>query len=382
MGCLFFEGIDEIKTEVNKNKAVVFIKDLVFYGPTVNKIAGKLKYLIRHFDDPLDIEIRIKAKKIKDMPTIMVLEYILYYSLKNSCHKISIRFNPISKLYNASFLNNSLVGKFIGSNQSYARAKNDFIKAFESPNTIITNYHYRKLIKNNDKKKDNLNTAYSELSFFLKQRVDYEDSENYCEAITELCANALDHTESDCILSMECSNAIGDLSKKKFSILSVVVSNVSDTLFFDTLKKQHISNEKRFTLLDEALKCHGNYIKDDSEYSADRFYMVSAFQNKISTREQQTDSGGGTGLFKTINNILGNTHADDCYMLSGKEILLLKEDKILPENGSIGFNSEHNYISKIPDEDMFAESGMYFNGTMVYLMLVLNKKEDAINEKN
>ena len=93
MGCLFFEGIDEIKTEVNKNKAVVFIKDLVFYGPTVNKIAGKLKYLIRHFDDPLDIEIRIKAKKIKDMPTIMVLEYILYYSLKNSCHKISIRFN-------------------------------------------------------------------------------------------------------------------------------------------------------------------------------------------------------------------------------------------------------------------------------------------------
>ena len=37
MGCLFFEGIDEIKTEVNKNKAVVFIKDLVFYGPTYSE---------------------------------------------------------------------------------------------------------------------------------------------------------------------------------------------------------------------------------------------------------------------------------------------------------------------------------------------------------
>ena len=54
----------------------------------------------------------------------------------------------------------------------------------------------------------------------------------------------------------------------------------------------------------------------------------------------------------------------------------LREDKIKPVNGYIGFNSEHNYISRVPDSDIFTNSGMYYNGTLIHLMLVLGEEEE------
>lgn len=374
---VFFNNIKEIPVEVHNNEIKLYIKELYFDGKNLGRLAGKLKYIINHYDDALSIKISIKSKHIQDMPTIVTFEYLIYYTLKLSNHVIKISFNPHLKEYFVNYLFDSLIGEYISSNKPNKKAREEFIEKFESPITMITLNHYRKLLKNNNKKNLTINTVYSELPPFLRQKMSNDKFiENYCEAITELCSNVLDHTQSDCILSIECGEAIWEGRDTKHNMLSVVVSNVSENLFYDSLKQQHMQRIKEFSLIDEALKHHRKFIECcENTYNEDRFYTVSAFQNTISTRDNQCGSGG-TGLMKTINNILGSTANDLCYILSGNEVLYLKEDKILPENGYIGFNTEHNYINGIPDEDMFTTSGMYFNGTIVHLMLVLDKESN------
>lgn len=372
---IFFKNISEERVKICNGKATIFVKNMHFNGNELNTLSKKLKYLI-NIKDHLEVKISIKSKIIADMPTIAVFEYLIYYSMKNSNHKFKIGFNPKQNDYNSNFLSYSIISEFIKSSCHFKKAKINYINKFESEETFITSNNYRKLIKNNSNKNDVLNSVASEINIFLKQKMtDYGYKEDYCESISELCANALDHTKSDCILSMISREAYKSSDNSKCHILSVVVSNISENLIFENLKKMHKSEKYSSSVLEEAMNNHkGFFGKAPLEYNEDRFYTVSIFQNGISTRENQSGSGG-TGLFKTINNILGRTSNDLCYVLSGSDILYLKEDKIMPNDGYIGFNTEHNYINKVPDEDMFCKSGMYYNGTLIYLMLVLDKED-------
>lgn len=370
----FFNNIEEKEIKLKKGRAIILIRDAAFGGRSVNTIAQKLKYIFNHYS-MIEIEISIKSRTINDMATITVLEYLIYYTIKKNQFKVKVKFRPNQIDYTSNFLEKSLIGKFIISTNSNKKASEEFIKEFENPATIIDERSFRKLLKNDENTKKSLNSVSSDISWFLKDKIDSVDfREDSCEAITELCANVLDHTSSDCIVSMECGRAIDKLKNARCRILSVVVSNVSQNLIYDRLAEYYEQGKVKFSQVDEAYKYHKDYFLAEN-YSQERFYMVSVFQKGVSTRENQLNSGG-TGLFKLIDNILGRTVGDNCYVLSGNNVLFLREDKIKPVNGYIGFNSEHNYISGVPDIDIFANSGMYYNGTLIHLMLVLGEEEE------
>ncbi|HAH93979.1 MAG TPA: hypothetical protein DCM01_09155 [Dielma fastidiosa] len=370
----FFKNIEEQEIKLKKGRAVILIRDAAFGGRSVNTIAQKLKYILNHYSK-IEIEICIKSRTINDMATITVLEYLIYYTIKKNEFIVKVKFRPNQIDYTSNFLENSLIGRFIQSTCSNKKASEQFIKEFESQKTIIGERSFRKLIKNDENTRKALNAVSSDISWFLKDKIDSADfREDSCEAITELCANVLDHTSSDCIVSMECGRAINKNKDARCRILSVVVSNVSQNLIYDRLAEYYVQGKVKFNQVDEAYKYHKDYFLD-GQYNKERFYMVSVFQKGVSTRENQYNSGG-TGLFKLIDSILGRTVGDNCYVLSGNNILFLREDKIKPVNGYIGFNSEHNYISRVPDSDIFTNSGMYYNGTLIHLMLVLGEEEE------
>ena len=371
MSSFILDNIVEIPIKVKNNSTMIIVRGNYFNGHVLNTLAGKIKFLMNNYDN-LSIKVLIRCRFISDMATITVMEYILYTLFKETDFRISISFRPDKKDYFCMYLFESILGKFINSNKSFILAKKNFVECFESEITQISTTHFRKVL-NNSKKEEILSKTYSELNFFLKQKIlDYSYKEDCLEAIMELCGNALEHTNSNCILSLECGEAY--INKNKVNVLTVVISNLSNNLFFDKLKDMHQNKKRKFDVLDKAFLSHKRAIFDENiSYNLNRFYMVSAFQNGVSTRENQCGSGG-TGLFKTINNILGKTVDDLCYFLSGEEVLFLKENLIIPSQDSyIGFNDTHNYISDMPDTNVFSSSGMYFNGTLIHLRFALGE---------
>ena len=104
--------------------------------------------------------------------------------------------------------------------------------------------------------------------------------------------------------------------------------------------------------------------------------MVSAFQKGVSSRLDQSDTGG-TGLLKIIYNILGKTDDNFCYILTSNKVLFLIEKFIQPKDETfIGFNEENDYLSAIPAKESLGKSVMSFGGTIFSLNLISDKEKN------
>lgn len=377
----FFKYIEEKEVKKYGNLYKIKIKGDSLDAQAMNDLAMPVKYIISHEING-KIRIEIKAKIIKDLATIVVFEYIIYLLLKYSDCSVSIRFRPSVIKYSQSYIDGSIVGDFINSNQSFILKRKDYIHNFESEAPYTNLHRYRKLIKNDknvNKKINNVSTdAYNFLQSQLKDEVYIEDC---VEVIGELCSNATEHTKEDCILTIECGYGL-DKKRQKKNILSIVVSNVSVNLFYQNILQASQQGRIKVKYLDKAKQNHKNhfgeivsdkyFIRYDEEY----FYMVSAFQKGVSSRLDQSDTGG-TGLLKIIYNILGKTENNFCYILTGNKVLFLIEKFIQPKDETfIGFNEENDYLSAIPAEESLGKSDMSFGGTIFSLNLITSKEKN------
>ena len=253
--------------------------------------------------------------------------------------------------------------------------RKDYIHNFESEVPYTNLHRYRKLIKNDKDVNKKINKVSTDAYNFLQNQLNDEAYIEDCvEVIGELCSNATEHTKEDCILTIECGYGLNEKKQKK-NILSIVVSNVSENLFYQNILHANKQGKIKVEYLDKAKQNHGHHFGEivSDEYSIrydeEYFYMVSAFQKGVSSRLDQSDTGG-TGLLKIIYNILGKTDDNFCYILTSNKVLFLIEEFIQPKDKTfIGFNEENDYLSAIPAKKSLGKSSMSFGGTIFSLNL-------------
>lgn len=383
---LFFKNINEAPVEIKKGSCKIIIKDASFGSVAVNALAEKIKYIIYN-NIKAEVKINIRSRTIADLATIVVFEYMVYYLLKSTECKVCITLMPDNLMYAKNFLTNSITYNFIKDNRNFKIKRKNFIKDFESEVPMINFHRYRKLLKNNNIKNETINKTSSDVYSFLKSILfDEEYIEDCVEAIGELCSNALEHTEYDCILTIECGIGLNKKNEER-NILSIVVSNVSENLFFYKLRDFHKNGYKNFNVINQALVNHRLFFGkplelsqdiDKIKYDEEYFYIVSAFQNGVSTRMNQ-EGTGGTGLLKLVYNILGKTENSFCYILTGNKVLFFIENLMNPvEDKFVGFNKNNDYLNSIPDAESLGTSAMTFGGTIFSLNLIT----DTEVEKN
>lgn len=383
---LFFKNINEAPVEIKKGSCKIIIRDASFGSVAINALAEKIKYIIYN-NIKAEVKINIRSRTIADLATIVVFEYMVYYLLKSTECKVCITIMPDNLMYAKNFLTNSITYNFIKDNRNFKIKRKNFIKDFESEVPMINFHRYRKLLKNNNIKNETINKTSSDVYSFLKSILsDEEYIEDCVEAIGELCSNALEHTEYDCILTIECGIGLNKKNEER-NILSIVVSNVSENLFFYKLRDFHKNGYKNFNVINQALVNHRLFFGkpleivqdiDKIKYDEEYFYIVSAFQNGVSTRMNQ-EGTGGTGLLKLVYNILGKTENSFCYILTGNKVLFFIENLMNPvEDKFVGFNKNNDYLNSIPDAESLGTSAMTFGGTIFSLNLIT----DTEVEKN
>lgn len=112
-------------------------------------------------------------------------------------------------------------------------------------------------------------------------------------------------------------------------------------------------------------------------YGDDEFFMLSAFQDRISGRPNEYLIGG-TGLPTLIKWLEVQADGNNCYVLSGRRKMqfirsLLEYD----EDHWIGMNHEHDFQHCAPDKHVFSTFPIYFPGTAYNLNFVM-ETENAL----
>lgn len=323
------------------------------------------------------IVILLKETEFYDKLPVLLFECVCYYLVKQLNCNVYI---------NSAFRKNILTEEVMLSSVNYLRhTKHYSLENFKKKfNLEISLKHYRKYF-NYEEYKDNkrLSVLYTDIFNFLKFSVDEDTSNKIAEVVTELVGNACEHAHSDCLLDLD----ITDNYQKKckdgnfrgnYYAINIGIVNYSSRLFYHDIRekiKLLSCNKKasgRYKTLLDALKNHKNFF--DDRYIEDYFYIVAAFQNKISGRIDNNVTGG-TGLKKLINSLQKNTDTSICYMQTGDTIFYFV-DKYLDYNPDnwIGFNNENNFLDKPPSVHIFRKSKTFIPGTAYNLSFVFERK--------
>ena len=143
-----------------------------------------------------------------------------------------------------------------------------------------------------------------------------------CEIVDELVDNILSHTIGLGIVDVAAVKVISKKDNDNYIHIMINVLNVSDNFLYTNIKESYTRNVNNF-------KSRSN-IKDyyesqreffaDPNYSENMFFMVSAFQRGVTTRN--INRIGGTGLNKSIMNFSKMSQKDlpenQSYVYSNK----------------------------------------------------------------
>ena len=235
-------------------------------------------------------------------------------------------------------------------------------------------HHYKKVCINSkeNKKSEYLSLLYDDICNFLKNNY---INQNYYEAlgetIAEIVGNCLEHSDTDTILDIKITRSYKDNNECKF--VNVTVISFTKEKFGEKLKQFIFNEEKGFNSSNEIVKEAYNIQckKFNNNYSIDNFLMVSAFQKNVTTRKN-SEGSGGKGLTRFIETLIDLSIDDFCYVMNGNTIIFLKKPFLkLNEDGTIGFNTENNYIENLPNSQTVVNSNKCFNGTIHNLSFIL-----------
>lgn len=264
------------------------------------------------------------------------------------------------------------------------RAK--FLEKFQSE---IYRGHYRQIFEPfNSDNLSSLSSAMTTIDTFLKSRnVAPEVALDVAEVVVELVGNALEHTNSHCLVDIDVA---GNYTKKiendpsqKYYGVNICVINFSSILLGSGIQKKMCCNPilmvdpaqaPRYNQLKAAYLNHLNFF--DKNYTEDDFFILSAFQHKISGRENDVINGG-TGLPRVIQSLENRSDAHSCYVLSGKRLMVFQKDLLqYNDNHWIGMNNPNDFINKRPNPSVFHGSPLFFPGTAYNLNFVLAKGDE------
>lgn len=367
--CLF-EGIPPINHKKNKdiNKDKLIINKKMFSSESVFKIIEHFNWKIMH-NNNVRVKIEVQCPIIGDDATLIVFESMLYYLIKNYNFDIQYTFKVNKNLVGYELYKLSNLIKF----DNKKIDKLDFMQNYEK-NFDISMHHYKKVCINSkeNKKSEYLSLLYDDICNFLKNNyINQKYYEALGETIAEIMGNCLEHSDTDTILDIKITRSYKDNNECKF--VNVTVISFTKEKFGEKLKQFIFNEEKGFNSSNEIVKDAYNIQskKFNNNYSIDNFLMVSAFQKNVTTRKN-SEGSGGKGLTRFIETLIDLSIDDFCYVMNGNTIIFLKKPFLkLNEDGTIGFNTENNYIENLPNSQIVVNSNKCFNGTIHNLSFIL-----------
>lgn len=311
-----------------------------------------------------------------DKLVYILLESVIHLLISNYGYEVILGINEFDRNINTQgFVYTALGGLAQGLLDKDTFNKRHFFS--------INEYHYRKIIKAEGDLLDTSNLLSEIKIFFLRFSMPDEFKVTLANVITELADNAKEHGKADCLVDIDVTepdyiSKSPELNGQSFYGINVVVLNFSRNKLGDEvkekIKKHYYSESERYDTVENAFEFHRTRFEKKG-YCEDDFFNLTAFQEKISGRVNETNSGG-TGLAELIKSIQDYAYENYCYVMTGDKGLFFRKEFLgVNEDKWIGFNEEKNYISDVPNKDILLRSCTYLPGTGYNFMFVFREGE-------
>lgn len=375
----------KITIYVNYNEKVFDAKSLEEFRKEINYIYENDIELISNKNS--NIRILINTGYFKDRTVVLILELIIYSLCLKGNFNIYINIRVEDKesiaynFYYYSFLKE--INRKQITNKKFCIMYEKFSGRIYKQEIIGANI--RKIIDKSTYK-DVYQQMHmqqrlsSDIMSILSLIVNNEDMiDDACEIVDELIYNILSHTIGFGIVDVAAVKVISKKDNDDYIHIMINVINISDNFLYTNIKETYRRNVNNFKLRSK-IKDYYEAQREfflDSNYSENMFFMVSAFQRGVSTRNR--NKIGGTGLNKSIMNFSKMSQKDlpenQSYVYSNKDILMFNENILSSEliGENIAFNYENDF-SKKPDEICLSNSTFNLNGTAYNLMYVVKEE--------
>ena len=334
----------------------------------LNKVVVRKKFFCQ-------LSVLIECQTFVNSASILLLEIVLasflkkasgiYFKIRLNLKKNdSIEFN----IYQKSYLH-KLLNRKINFNEFIIYVLN------EKRNVFLLDGLFRwhlNIDGTNDT--DEVSLMATEMETFLKNENINEDLiDQIIEITSELSSNACEHTSSDCYVFCCIEDGVNRQNNEKSSLVEIVILNFSNSLLYSHLKNDFVSsNAQVFNKIQKAYEYHKNYFGEN--YDENCFFIVSAFQNGVTTRKDNGKGTGGTGLTKFIQTVQPMIKDDLCHFITGNYLIMLDKKIIGSYNDEIGFNNSGSYLNDVPDTDFFNIQNYSLNGTLYSILLEVDRR--------
>lgn len=314
---------------------------------------------------------------IMDKLCVTLLECICYDLISRWKHKVIVLMKCETDICTDGIESSPL--KLLGTKKS--KNCGEFLRKFEDE--IYLN-HFRRVVNQSAAVTGELGSVMGDIETFLKY---FEVEESYraslAEVVVELIGNAEEHALADCLVDIDVSNPYSKVGEKEiYHGVNVSILNFSKVKFEEQLKHKILNTndvQGRYQRICTAYQNHKAFFCDD--YQEDDFFRISAFQDRITSREGKINSGG-MGLTKLISSLEQQSEFHRCYMFSGNRALWFQQELLDYDNdGWIGFNREQDYFNCKPDTSILSNYPLFMPGTAYNLNFVL-KVEDNHGKEN
>lgn len=315
---------EKIRLFRTNNEIRIKFSESVFDSISLVKLISNLKRIIKRYHlmgSKIRIVIDLGEVSFKDKITYLLLESIVLHLCENYAFHLYLSFK-VSKnnaIHNG-LKHNSIIN---GVNPNSFVNRELYIKHFYRNHDglrLYRRYITKEEMAINKKIPSNIG---SDVFFLLSNS--FEDEAwigDISEAITELVDNAAAHSNGDVLLDIDICDA--RLEESKLKIVNIAVINLNEQLLYSGIM-QNLKSEK-YSKDDElyskiycAYENHKEFFNEI--YSEQHYFMITAFQNHVTSREFYSGSNG-TGLTKLIDQILSTTiEIDYSYVLSGRHLL-------------------------------------------------------------
>ena len=363
-------------------------KSCVFYGnqslltvDTISALIAGIFFTVHNNSQVSSITIAFPNGAFDEKFTYVLLECYLEHIIAD--HGISVRllYNKKEKNIFTDGIDHSPLHVFGEPNRSGM----DFVRQFRFG--VGKNY-YRKLFSANENDDETLSSAFTTLCLFFEGLgITKERSDSLAEVAVELVGNAIEHSCSDCFLDIDVTphNYVrrNNPTGPKYYGVNICVVNFSPTLLSSQIQTKLCTNSEisntndgaRYWRLREIYLHHRRFF--GKGYGDDEFFMLSAFQDRISGRPNEYLTGG-TGLPALIKWLEAQADSDNCYVLSGRRKMQFIQSLLEYDSDHwVGMNRVHDFQHCIPDKNVFLPFPIYFPGTAYNLNFVM-ETEDAL----
>ena len=345
-----------------------------FGGTQMKNLLGKVAYIMKRYGKSCKkLVIRFDVLHPEDKLSYILLECTICILMKIYYEDVSIHVSRVEHTIQTEGFSRSLLLDWIRK----VISKNDFYRKFE--NRINTNT-FRRIIEPNNSMA--ISVFMTDIKTFLKYfYLDREDGAKVAKIVSELADNACEHARSRCLIDIDVSNYYyrEDDSSGSYYSVNICVLNFSDICLGDKIKEK-MKNKKyrhseRYKKLWNAYEKHTPYF--DEKYTEDCFFMLAAFQNRISGRIDETETGG-KGLPELIQELESKAENHNCYVMSGRRVIMFHPDYLeYDADGWIGFNRSNNFLCDPPDKSVIWDSDTFINGTAYNLTLIYRRQDDG-----